>query len=231
MRKTPGRSMVVATLLVTTAAAVSAGGWTIITVNDFPDYALATQPLTLTFSVRQHGNTLLGGLKPAIRASTASGLEVVATATPTTKSGEYSATLSLATPGDWTLRVDSGFNPDDTTRQYNSVVLPPLRVMRDASAAPPAYSDADRGGRLMAAKGCIGCHRPGSDRDVTQKRFAAAYLETFLADPGIRTADMPNLELKKSEISSLIAFLNGSHGPTAPKGSQLVPRRGQAPSR
>lgn len=217
MNKIPGRSMVVAILLLGAAAAVYAGGWSIITVNDFPDYARAGNPLTLTFSVRQHGNNLLGGLKPVIHASTAGGLEVVAIATPTTIQGEYSATLRLASPGDWTLRVDGGFNPDDKTRQYNSVVLPQLRVIHDASPAPPAYSEADRGGRLIVTKGCVGCHSPGSDKDLTQKQFAADDLKTFLSDPSNRKVDMPNLKLKETEISALIAFINGSRGSTKRK--------------
>ncbi len=41
------------TLTLTTLA--FAGGWAIITLNEFPDYAVAGKPLNLTFSVRQHG--------------------------------------------------------------------------------------------------------------------------------------------------------------------------------
>src|SRR5687767_7201153 len=134
MSAMPRRLMVVVALLLSTAAAVSAGGWSIITVNDFPDYALVRSPLMLTFSVRQHGNKLLGGLKPSIHASTDGGPTVVAVATPTANFGEYSAALRFATSGNWTIRVDGGFNPDDNTRRFNAVVLPPLRVIRDESA-------------------------------------------------------------------------------------------------
>ena len=216
MNAVPCRSMAVAILLFSAAAAVYAGGWSIITIKDFPDYARAGHPLTLTFSVRQHGNHLLGGLKPTIQASAAGGLQVVAIATPTSIEGEYSATLRLPSPGNWKLRVDSGFNPDDKTRQYNSVVLPALRVIHDTSPVPTAYSEADRGGRLTVSKGCVGCHNPGSDKDFTRKRFAAGDLKAFLSDPSIRKVDMPNLKLKETEISALIAFINkrGPHPPT-----------------
>ena len=80
---------------------------------------------------------------------------------PTTNQGEYAA--PACSPGDWTIRVDSGFNPDDRTRAYNSMVLPPLSVIRD-DAPLPAYSEADRGSRLMVAKGCIGCHARAASR-------------------------------------------------------------------
>src|SRR5205807_8660947 len=56
------------------ATKLSAGGCAIITLNDFPDYAIAGKPINLTFAVRQHGQTLLGGLRPTIRATTAGGL-------------------------------------------------------------------------------------------------------------------------------------------------------------
>jgi hypothetical protein len=210
MNTMPSRSIVVATLMLGAAAAVSAGGWSIITLQDFPDYARSGKPLTLTFSVRQHGNRLVSGLKPTVQASTARGPEIVVRATPTGTDGEYAATLTLPGPGDWQLRVDGGFNRGDTSRQHNSVVLPLLRVVDDSSPEGAAYSELDRGRRLMVTKGCVGCHAPGSERDITRKQFAADDLKRFLADPAIRTADMPNLELRDAEIAALIAFINGS---------------------
>ena len=72
------------------AARLFAGGWAIITLNDFPDYAVAGKPLNLTFTIRQHGRTLLGGLRPTIRATTPGGLKATAKATPAAARGEYS---------------------------------------------------------------------------------------------------------------------------------------------
>ena len=209
MNKRLARLSVFAALLVAAVASVYAGGWTIITLNDFPDHAVAGKPLTLTFSIRQHGNNLLAGLKPAVRASTAGGLEIDAAAHPTANQGEYSATVRLVSPGEWTIRVDSGFNPEDKVRAYNSLVLPSLKVIRD-DAPLPAYSSTERGSRLFVAKGCIGCHATGSEKDLSQKQFAADYLKKFLADPSIRKVDMPNLQLKQEEISALTAFINAS---------------------
>jgi hypothetical protein len=201
-------SLFVLVLVVAAAAALYAGGWSIITLNDFPEYALAGKPVTLTFSVRQHGNHLIGGLKPALRATVRGGAVVDAAAVPTANEGEYAATLRLSSPGEWTIRVDGGFNSEDKARSYNSVVLPPLAVLGDGLSARPAYSEADRGSRLFVTKGCIGCHAAGSEDDITQKKFAADYLKKFLADPSIRKVEMPNLKLKEGEISSLIAFIN-----------------------
>ena len=197
-----------AALLALATVTLYAGGWSIISLNDFPEHAIAGKSVALTFSVRQHGNHLLSGLKPALRASMKGGVNVDAEAKPTGNVGEYTAMLRFPSPGEWTIGIDGGFNAEDKTRSYNATTLPSLSVVRDASSPVPVFSESERGGRLFVAKGCVGCHASGTDNDVTQKKFAADYLEKFLADPGIRKVDMPDLKLKKPEISALIAFIN-----------------------
>ena len=187
---------------------MQAGGWSIVTLREFPAYTVAGMPLTLTFSVRQHGVRLVSGLTPAIRATGPDRAEKTAVAVPTRHQGEYSAVLHLDSPGEWRLRVDSGFNPDDTTRGHNSLVLPALTVVREVPAVPSAHSERERGGRLIVTKGCVGCHTPGSQKNITRKPLSTEYLKSVLADPGIRTPDMPNLGLRDTEISALIAFIN-----------------------
>src|SRR5262245_50984397 len=96
-------------LFISTGAAL-AGGWAIITLNEFPDYAVAGKPLNLTFSVRQHGVTLLPGLQPKIQATMTSGLQAKAAVKPTSNPGEYTTSLTLPQPGEWTITIASGFN-------------------------------------------------------------------------------------------------------------------------
>jgi hypothetical protein len=208
MCKTLSWSLVLVILLAGAVATVYAGGWSIITLNDFPDHAVAGERLSLTFSVRQHGNNLLEGLKPTVQASLAGGPVIDAAALPTTNRGEYTATLRIPKPGDWTIRIDGGFNPEDKTRAYNAMTLPPLRVLGNASDVRPQLTEADKGSRLFIAKGCVGCHSTGSERDLSGKKFAADYLKKVLTDPSVRTTDMPNLKLKESDISALSAFIN-----------------------
>jgi mono/diheme cytochrome c family protein len=192
------------------AGALFAGGWAIVTLNEFPDYAVAGKPLKLTFAVRQHGVTLLSDLKPTVSATNTKGLTAKAAATPGTNRGEYKATLTFPEPGDWSITVASGFND-------NSSALPALKVIADGAAAPNAFAPGTRGARLFAAKGCVGCHRhvevnpqrTGDARfDLTGRRFTPDYLRKFLADPSIKTEDMPNLKLKEDEIEALAAFIN-----------------------
>src|SRR5215470_16179389 len=84
-------------------SAVFAGGWAIVTLGDFPDYAVSGKPLNLVFTVRQHGQTLLTGLQPAIRAKAANGRVARATVSPGLARGEYRAALTFPEPGEWTI--------------------------------------------------------------------------------------------------------------------------------
>jgi mono/diheme cytochrome c family protein len=196
-------------LLILTGVAL-AGGWAFITLNEFPDYAVAGKPLNLTFSVRQHGVTLLPGLQPKVLATTTSGLQAKAGVKSTSNRGEYTTSLTLPEAGEWTITIASGFND-------NSVKLPALKVIASGAPAPPPFSPATRGVRLFASKGCIGCHRhievnpehvTDAKFDLTGKRFPQDYLKKFLADPSIKPAEMPNLKLKDDEIEALAAFIN-----------------------
>jgi mono/diheme cytochrome c family protein len=190
-----------------TIGAAYAGGWSVITVHDLPEYAIAGKPLVLTFSVRQHGNHPISGLQPTLVATSPEGLKVTATAAPTTNEGEYRAKLLLGKPAEWTIRIDGGFNPEDKARAYNSTTLAPLKVIAAEVPAISHRSKAARGADLFLAKGCTGCHNPGSGRDLRGTRFAADYLTKFLADPSIRQVDMPNLKLSEDEIGALAAYL------------------------
>ena len=127
------RPLILLVLLASAAVTLHAGGWSIITLKDYPDHALVGDRLKLTFSIRQHGNNLLEGLEPAVRASISGGSAIDVAAFPTGETGEYSASFALPKPGDWTIRIDGSFDPDDKARTYNAVALPPLRVVRHAS--------------------------------------------------------------------------------------------------
>lgn len=204
MKKRAIRLVSAVVLLALCSVFAQAGGWSVITLKEFPDYAIAGKPLALTFTVRQHGNHLVSGLKPLLRA-TAGAHEVTVTAKPTKNEGEYTASLLMANPGDWTIRIDGGFNPEDKTREYNAMVLPPLSVVR--GEAVTKLSHETQGSRLFVAKGCVGCHAAGGNNDVTTRQFAKDYLRMFLADPSIRRVEMPNLGLSENEITALTAFL------------------------
>jgi hypothetical protein len=203
-------------LLILFAAGMAAygGGWAVITLNEFPEHALSGQPLKLTFTVRQHGQTLLSGLQPSVRATAAGGLVAKAAAVAGREPGQYTAALTFPRAGDWTITITSGFVTSDLT-------LPALKVIAPGVAPPVPFSPVTQGLRLFTSKGCVGCHahlevQPersavAAKLDLTGKRFPSDYLRKFLADPNVKSAEMPNLRLKQEEIELQAAFINKDH--------------------
>ncbi len=191
------------------------GGWAVITVEDLPDQFAVGQPVTLDFTVRQHGHTLLSNLNPRITAEAGQD-RVSGSVQPGASDGRYRASLTLPHAGAWTITVYSGFG-------NNNVTLMPVPAVSPGRVAPEIAA-AERGRRLFVAKGCITCHVhpevPSSGvvnlgPDLTGRRFTADYLQRFLADPNIATTrgaggfEMPNLNLAPREIAALAAFING----------------------
>ncbi len=206
-----------------TTLTTNAGGWAVITVEELPNEFVMGRPVTLTYSVRQHGRTLLSGLRGSIEAQ-AAGQTVHEAASPGMDAGQYNVTFTLPRPGSWTITIHSGFGNSDVTL----VPIPAVNAGRSATA----LSATDRGLHLFVAKGCVTCHvHPdvtGSGEvkvgpDLGGRRFAADYLQRFLADPNIATTrgpggfEMPDLKLDPQEIASLVAFINGER-PTATSG-------------
>jgi cytochrome c2 len=94
-----------------------------------------------------------------------------------------------------------------------------------AQSVSSTSASAETGQALFVAKGCIVCHRHEAVREVRKRlgEFAGfsvgpdlpslvndpKVLHTWLKDPAAvkPTTQMPNLELKKTEIEALVAFL------------------------
>ena len=204
------------------ALAFTFGGWVVITVDSLPEYAVAGKPTTLTYSVRQHGLTLLGGLRPYVVAR--NGSAVVEAKAGETSPTHYSATLTLPHDGAWTIDIRSGF-----MNSTMSTALMPMRVVAAGAAAPQPMADALRGKHLFVAKGCVTCHvHPETPEwqsinvgpNLTGRRYAPEVLAAFLGDPEKSPLSqntprtevrMPKLGLDGREITALVAFVNGGN--------------------
>jgi mono/diheme cytochrome c family protein len=209
------RPLKIATLMLvaTGATAFTFGGWAVVTVEDVPEYLTAGAPAKITYTVRQHGMTLLDHLNGKLVATNGRA-EVVARSTDLSN-GRYAATLTLPTPGAWTITVDGAWGVPYT-------VLRAMPVIPAGATPPRSAVPAEHGRQLFAAKGCVTCHVHGAVEgsgalkvgpDLTPKRYEAAFLARFLADPSIQRTpgmqnQMPNLMLKPAEISALVAFIN-----------------------
>ena len=190
------------------------GGWAVITVDALPSHLVAGTPTPLGFIVRQHGVTPLSMLHPTV-IMTSGRSEITVPATPGRLPGQYAATLTAPTAGEWTIRIISGFMNAENT-------LLPISAVPVGTLAPRALADADIGHHLFVAKGCVTCHMRGEDGgkigpDLTVRRYTPAVVSSFLVDPessplsrtgipnGVR---MPNLGLSPREIGLLVAYLN-----------------------
>jgi hypothetical protein len=214
-------------LVVSTAAYAAMGGWAVVSVSKIPDAWITGKPLQLSWQVRQHGLARLAGLEPRLEARSASHrVEGTTRALAEDDETGYRGTIAFPEAGEWQVTIHSGFG------RSRAVLIPwrvvdsirPVRGTVEAHLATIGVrelSDAERGRRMFAAKGCVTCH---VHRDVpiqgevndfgpelTDRRFAADYLARFLADPTIKPPSngkrMPNPGLREKDIAPLVAFL------------------------
>jgi hypothetical protein len=214
---------VIAVLLAAAAPAPAPlGGWAVITVEDVPEYFEAGRPVSLAFTIRQHGESPMNNLEPTVtlrqkgerRVWSRRSVKAVRAAEP----GRYQATLTPQDTGDVVISIDANWHTAETT-------LLPIRVVA-AGTTVAALPSADRGRQLFVAKGCVSCHTKRDDRlmvgrndanigpDLTGRAFAPEWLAVKLADPArnrVRTNDyvlMPTLGLDDREVAVLVQYLN-----------------------
>ena len=84
-----------------------AGGWAVITLDELPSNVLAGDPLTVGFTVRQHGVTPMNGLYPTVTAALAGEEPVVVQAEADSNPGHYTATLTFPKEGDWEWSIQA----------------------------------------------------------------------------------------------------------------------------
>lgn len=210
-------------LLVLAAAPSSFGGWTVITIQDVPEYLVAGEATTLAFTIRQHGEELLPGRSPTVLLKAAGAGRFAGKQrfeARETGRGTYQATVTPAETGEVEITIDADFNRSKTT-------LLPMRVV-PAGAAQASLPVAERGRQLFVAKGCVTCHAMRDDAeiqdrhvvsvgpDLTGRQLPAEWLAAKLADPASSRVGatngvvMPDLGLDEREIAALVSFVNGT---------------------
>jgi len=110
-----------------------AGGWAIITLDEMPAKIAAGEPLTIGFTVLQHGRTPMNDLTPTVTATLSMKEHFVVNAEPDGKSGHYSATLTFPREGDWEWSIQA-FTMDQSMPVL-SVSAPPDRVTAQTAPA------------------------------------------------------------------------------------------------
>jgi hypothetical protein len=112
------------------AVPVFAGGWAVITLDELPTGVVAGEPLTIGFTVLQHGKTPMTDLSPIIVANLHKDTEFKIIAEEEGKPGHYTATLTFPREGEWSWSIQA-FTMDQK--------MPMLTVAAPAVAAsnPP----------------------------------------------------------------------------------------------
>jgi len=112
------------------AIPVFAGGWAVVTLDELPTGVVAGEPLTISFTVLQHGRTPMADLHPTITANLYKDEQFVVNAEPDGKPGHYTATLIFPKEGEWRWSIQA-FTMDQ--------VMPMLSVSAPvvASASQP----------------------------------------------------------------------------------------------
>ena len=190
-------------------AVVQAGGWSVVTFEDWPDVVVVSEPANTRFAVRAHGQTLAGGLNmEAIAVHKETSREVRFGATEV-ETGIYEMTLTFPESGTWQWRM-AGYGGRDHEMHNIEVINkgenPQVRVVT--------------GAELFVTKGCVTCHdgrftsingsRLPKLTQPTDYRANPVFLRMWLADPQAVTsrATMPNLGLNDAEIDALVAYLS-----------------------
>jgi hypothetical protein len=89
------------------AIPVFAGGWAVISLDELPTSVVAGEPLTIGFTVLQHGKTPMDGLYPTVTATLLKDTQFVVNAEPEGKPGHYTATLTFPKDGDWSWSIQA----------------------------------------------------------------------------------------------------------------------------
>jgi len=190
---------------------VAMGGWAVVTVKDLPEYFVAGQQYTIEFQVRQHGRTLLSGLRPELVIEGAATRGVVIPAVARSAEGTYAVTFTAPAAGQVQFTIRSGFGNSQLRLYPQTVVV--------AGGSRPALAARDRGQMLFVAKGCNTCHvnsdltdRPENQAitvgpDLGGRHLAREYVVQKVKNPA--SQNMPDLGLSDAEAAAIAVFLSG----------------------
>ena len=190
---------------------VAMGGWAVVTVKDLPEYFVAGQQYTIEFQVRQHGRTLLSGLRPQLVIESAATRDVVIPAVARSAAGTYAVTFTAPAAGEVQFTIRSGFGNSELRLYPQTVVA--------VGGSWPAMAARDRGQMLFVAKGCNTCHVNSdlTDRPANQaitvgpelggRHLAREYVVQKMKNPA--SQNMPDLGLTDAEAAAIAVFLSG----------------------
>jgi len=117
------------------AIPVFAGGWAVITLDRLPAGVVAGEPLTVGFTVMQHGRTPMANIHPTITAMLSKPDTFIVNAKPEGKMGHYVATLTFPKQGNWSWSIQA-FTMDQAMPELSVAAPNTASVTQPAATAP-----------------------------------------------------------------------------------------------
>lgn len=153
------RLIMLSTLVVVLASAATAGagGWATVGIDPLPDGVEAGGTWNTNITIRQHGQTPLDGLSPAVTIFEEKGATDVFSATSTGDPGVYAASVVFPEAGRWNVVVDSGFGESRLT--YGPVLVEAPAPAGGTSPVPTAGVLAIVAALALVAVGVFGVRR------------------------------------------------------------------------
>ena len=180
-------TLIATVILLLAGTPLHAGGWVVVTLDTLPPPIYAGEAITIGFTVRQHGQTLvdLGEPGPAVVAEQVeTGARMMVAATRTGFTGHYTATLTFPAAGRWAWHIAPKPFPTVATmpdliveHRSQPLALPTNRdpffyqwlalaqqwlrqwgVEPVKASAPDEALEPSLGRDLFLAKGCASCH-------------------------------------------------------------------------
>ena len=119
-----------------------AGGWAVITLDELPTDVVAGEPLTIGFTVLQHGITPMDGLAPIVTVTQLKGEQLAFRAESDDKPGHYTATLTFPQEGSWEWSIQA-FSMDQR--------MPALNVAATAAVVAPVNEPVSKAESKLAS--------------------------------------------------------------------------------
>lgn len=217
------RIAIISTFLLASATVfpVFAGGWAVITLDELPSDVIAGEPVTIGFTVFQHGRTPMTDLEPTVTARLSNSKPITFFAVPGEKPGYYTASLTFPEEGNWEWSIQA-FAMDQKMPALN-VTSPGAVTLSQPAAAEPS-STRSISPLLIVGILAIGTGVVGLVSAFRHKsRFTLGLTAVCLL---IGVASLVTASPAKVEAQSSLETFNGSSLSQAELGEQLFVAKG-----
>jgi hypothetical protein len=202
---------------------VFAGGWAVITLDELPSGVVAGEPLTIGFTVLQHGRTPMTDLEPTVTARLSNSKPITFFAEPGEKPGYYTATLTFPEEGNWEWSIQA-FTMDQKMPALN--VTSPGAVTLSQPAAAEPFSARSLSPLLIVGILAIGTGVVGLVSAFRHKSRFTLGLTALSLLIGVASLIAVSASPAKVEAQSSSETLNGSSLLQAELGEQLFVAKG-----